>query len=150
MITVMIRTILLRSLVLAEGTHSRVNRSFSSRGGSQVDSLAAEAGVEAVAVAEAVTSSISNGAHNCYMDCHQCGDLSERERVEEFARSVDFYSHMLSACPVPEDALLLPAKIYLLLFLTSACSRQSSRRYRLSTLALDLPSSYVVRTMSSS
>ena len=148
MITVTIRTIPLRSLVLAGGTHSRVHRSFSSRGGSRVDSLAAEAVV--VAVAEVVTSSISNGAHNGYMDCHQRGDLLERERVEEFARSVDFYSHMLSACPVPEDALLLPAKIYVLLFLSSACSRQSSRRYRLSARALDLPSSYAVLTMSSS
>ena len=150
MITVTIRTIPLRSLVLAGGTHSRVHRSFSSRGGSRVDSLAAEAVVVVVAVAEVVTSSISNGAHNGYMDCHQRGDLLERERVEEFARSVDFYSHMLSACPVPEDALLLPAKIYVLLFLSSACSRQSSRRYRLSAQALDLPSSYAVLTMSSS
>ena len=148
MITVTIRTILLRNLVLAGGTHSRVHRSFSSRG-SLVDSLAAEA-VAAVQEAVVVISSISNGAHNGYMDCHQCGDLLERERVEEFARSVDFYSHMLSPCPVPEDALLLLAKIYLLLFLTSPCSGLSSRRYRLSAQALDLPSSYADLTMSSS
>src|SRR5258706_15602938 len=123
MITVTIRTIPLRSLVLVVGTHSRVHRSFSSRG-SQVDSLAAEAVAEAVVV---VVGSISSGAHNGHLDYHQCGDLLERERVEEFARSVDFYSHMLSPCPMPEDVLLLPAKIYLRLFLSSACSRQSSR-----------------------
>ena len=129
MITVTIPTTPLRNLVLAVGTHSRVHRSFSSRG-SQVDSLAAEAVVEAVVVA---VGSISSGVHSSYLDCHQCGDLLlERERVEEFARSVDFYSHMLSPCPMPEDVLLLPTKIYIRLLLSLACSGQPSRRYRLS------------------
>jgi len=75
------------------------------------------------AMVVAITSSITTGAHNIYFNCQQCGDLSEKERVEEFARSVDHYSHMLSPCPVTEDTLLLSAIIYLPFLLSLACSR---------------------------
>ena len=125
-------------MVLAVATHSRVHRSSSSR-------------VDPLAEAVAVTSSISTGAHNDCLDCQQCGGLSERERVEEFARSVPFDSHMYLLVPCLRTLYYYPPNIYtyrfvpfIRLFETIKSAISAFRP------SLNLPSSYAVPTMSSS